>query len=592
MSHTVPVAPEPSLSVPRIRGALGEKVLRKSPELFNQSLPTVLAEVLQNSRRAGATRMEIELLGGEGHATLVVRDDGHGIADMAQLVTFGSSDWDERTDLMENAAGMGVFSLASRGVTVRSRGRRVTLSREVFCGEAEAAVLPDPGMGVGTELLFPVNERAVPQVIERVCRFYPLPVTLNGQALPRRDFLAGAVHEVAWQGLRLGVFHAVPPAVRGVHDAHWGSERHLYLNFHGHVVRCEGAVTLAEVDGRRWCVLADVVNAPDLRLVLPARHEPIENDFFRALRQRMERAILEAVAASGRHALAYADSRRAAALGIVLPEPAITLPAWRMGSEESRGRLDEMPPVLLGRESGEVLLVPGPTYLERFEEANLHAFLAAWPGHPTVVEGLDAYIGYPAYDALPRVVRLEAEVTGIDGTQETWPSVPTVPAQGQPAPVEADHRLVRGIRARLLLRHSADGQAAASVMRHAVALPFLFVSETDTFDFPGTLVAEGTGPADLADALVDGFFVHSDDAGADSYERQLEGYRADAIDLARRLLLTADQAAVARVMDVLRDAGWTLRTLRGGRIEIDIPAEGDGTIAITDAAGTLSRHAL
>ena len=60
MTHIDVVSPNPSVPVTRIRGALGEKVLRKSPELFNQSLPTVLAEVLQNSRRAGATRVEIE----------------------------------------------------------------------------------------------------------------------------------------------------------------------------------------------------------------------------------------------------------------------------------------------------------------------------------------------------------------------------------------------------------------------------------------------------------------------------------------------------------------------------------------------------
>ena len=79
MPHITPVSPNPCVPVTRIRGALGDKVLRKSPELFNQGLPTVLAEVLQNARRAGATRVGIELLGEEGRATLAVRDDGHGI---------------------------------------------------------------------------------------------------------------------------------------------------------------------------------------------------------------------------------------------------------------------------------------------------------------------------------------------------------------------------------------------------------------------------------------------------------------------------------------------------------------------------------
>ncbi|MCG7354236.1 ATP-binding protein [Roseomonas mucosa] len=291
MTHTPSILPATSVPIARIRGALGEKVLRKSPELFNQSLPTVLAEVLQNARRAGATRVEIEHFGEEGRATLVVRDDGHGIADMGKLVTFGASAWDERTDLVENAAGMGVFSLASRGVTVRSLGRRVTLSRAVFCGEADAAVLPDPGMDAGTELTFPVTEAGVARLVERACRFYPLPVTLNGKPLEQNDFLAGAEHVVEWQGLRLGVFREPGPQVLDLFDRHRGWSGRLYLNFHGHVVECGTAVALAEVGGPTRSVFVDVMSAPDLRLVLPARNEPIDNDFFRAMRARADRRL-------------------------------------------------------------------------------------------------------------------------------------------------------------------------------------------------------------------------------------------------------------------------------------------------------------
>ena len=91
--------------------------------------------------------------------------------------------------------------------------RRVTLNRAVFCGEADAAVLPDPEMDAGTELTFPVSEKGVPYLVERACRFYPLPVTLNGQPLGQRDFLAAAEHVVEWQGLRLGVFPEPGPRV-------------------------------------------------------------------------------------------------------------------------------------------------------------------------------------------------------------------------------------------------------------------------------------------------------------------------------------------------------------------------------------------
>ena len=42
-------------------------------------------------------RVDVELLGKDGAATLVLRDDGRGVDDMAKLVTFGASGWDERT---------------------------------------------------------------------------------------------------------------------------------------------------------------------------------------------------------------------------------------------------------------------------------------------------------------------------------------------------------------------------------------------------------------------------------------------------------------------------------------------------------------
>ncbi|BFL66303.1 ATP-binding protein [Roseomonas mucosa] len=571
--------------IARIRGSLGPKVLSKSPELFNQSLPTVLAEVLQNARRAGASRVEIEHPGEGGRATLVVRDDGHGIEDMAGLVRFGASGWDERIEVAENAAGMGVFSLASRGVTVRSRGRRVTLTRAVFCGEEEAVALPDPEIATGTEMTFSITEAGVEKLIAQAARFYPLPVTLNGQPLTQGDFLDGAAHVIAWQGLRLGVFHEVPLAVRAVHDSHWGSDRRLYLNFHGHVVRCARPVTLAEEDGERWCVLVDVVNAPDLRLVLPARNEPIENNFFRAMRHRMERAILEAIAASGRHALAFADYRRAGELGIALPPPTITLPAWRPDSDECRSRLDAAPPVTLGREPGEVLVAPGPLHPGRHEEANLRAFLDAWPDHPVVVEGRNAFAGYPAYDALPRIVGMQAGITAMDGQLDHWPPAMADAAPGGD-PIEADQVRVSGIEVRLLVRDPAGMQAGPKT-RHALALPFLFTSEADTYDFPGVLAMAGTDPAALADALVAGFFTHNDDAGADSYERQVECYAADAHDLARRLLLTQTEARIARVIDGLREIGWLLRGFAGGRVEIAVPAGAPATLRLTAGDGTV-----
>ena len=581
MTHITPVSPDPSIPVTRVRGALGEKVLRKSPELFNQGLPTVLAEVLQNSRRAGATRVEIEHFGEEGRATLVVRDDGHGIADMAKLVTFGSSDWDERTDLVENAAGMGVFSLASRGVTVRSLGRRVTLSRAVFCGEAEAAVLPDPEMGRGTELLFPVDERAVTHVIERVCRFYPVPVTLNGKPVEQLGFLDGAAHIVEWQGLRLGVFGEFGPKVLDLFDRHRGWDRRLYLNFHGHVVECDDAVHLAEVGGRSWSVFVDVVSAPDLRLVLPARNEPIDNDFLRAMRARAQRAILECIAGQPTHSLPFRYAGQAATLGVVLPPVEIALVPWGMSSDQARHRR-EPEPVLLGTPGGEVLLVDDATLGGTSEEANLHQLLKGWEGGARVVQTEPAFVGYPAYDALRAISDLTATATGPEGAVEELSAA----AADGPIQDESEQLVVEAVTARLLVR---DGRAphGEPVVVHEAAAPFFFTADADWgSEFPGLVVARSTDVGALADALEECFFVHSDDSDADSYDSQLERYAADARDLARTLLLDDDAAVAARIIEALREARWVLRTLGTGRIELQISEIQDSsTIRIVGADG-------
>lgn len=574
---TIITDPSPGIALPRIRGSLGEKVLRKSPELFNQGLSTVLAEALQNARRAGATRVEVELLGREGHATLLLRDDGCGIADMASLVTFGSSAWDERTDIGENAAGMGVFSLASRGVTVRSRGQRVTLGREVFCGEAEAIVLPDSEAVTGTELLFPVPEPCPEVALRRACRFYPLPVTLNGKPLEQSGFLDGAAHLVEWQGLRLGVFRDHGPKVLDLFDRHRGWDRRLYLNFHGHVVECHDAVRLTEVGGVAWSVFVDVVRAPDLRLVLPARNEPINNDFFRALRGRAERGILECIARQPRHSLAFKDAERAAQLGIALPPVEIRLDPWCMASDELQHR--SMPaPVVLGAAPAPVLLLDVAT--DTFEDANLHVLLAGWQGGLPVVQANTSFAGYPAYDALPVISGLAATVTELDGTVR---EVPEPAAPGEDPPTTTEQSVVAAITVRLLVRNRGVLPGDATVI-HAAGLPFFFTSDCD-YEFPGFVVAKGTDPGRLADALVECFFVHSDDADANSYDSQLSGYAAEARDLARTLLLTSTEALVARIVESVRDIRWSLRPLAGGTVEVRIADAVHGTIRVIGPDG-------
>ncbi len=89
---------------------------------------SVLAEMMQNSRRAGATKVEIDFV--PETKTLTVRDDGCGIGDYQTLFTLAESGWDAETINNESPFGLGFLSalFSCRHLEVESKGGRVSMS--------------------------------------------------------------------------------------------------------------------------------------------------------------------------------------------------------------------------------------------------------------------------------------------------------------------------------------------------------------------------------------------------------------------------------------------------------------------------------
>jgi len=103
-----------------IQATVNQRLLTKAGRLFTGTLQGRIIEVLQNARRAGATKVEIT-----NHDNAVtVRDNGDGIADFAGLLDLGGSDWADSFEASEDPAGVGLFCLAPRQVTVRSCGKK------------------------------------------------------------------------------------------------------------------------------------------------------------------------------------------------------------------------------------------------------------------------------------------------------------------------------------------------------------------------------------------------------------------------------------------------------------------------------------
>ncbi len=138
------------------------KTLRRT---FANALSEMLGEVLQNSQRAGATRVEIATSAGKEQSIVTIEDDGRGIADWRALLVVAQSDFDRA--VMEDQAPMGVGfgsvlaydSIASVGIASGGRSLHIETGRgwedrayrEGWEGRLEgpicrlARVLPSPG---------------------------------------------------------------------------------------------------------------------------------------------------------------------------------------------------------------------------------------------------------------------------------------------------------------------------------------------------------------------------------------------------------------------------------------------------------------
>ena len=147
----------PGTSVPAtIRARVHEGAIDRVTRFFDAGLAQAFTELIQNSRRSGATRIAVvtEALP-ETDASAAIRvtvsDDGDGIADPTVLLSFGESGWDRDTAQREDPAGMGVYALSKRGCTISSRARgslpdpspgwQVVLTPDCFLGKDEAAVV-------------------------------------------------------------------------------------------------------------------------------------------------------------------------------------------------------------------------------------------------------------------------------------------------------------------------------------------------------------------------------------------------------------------------------------------------------------------
>jgi len=544
-----------------IRARVHEDAISRVTRFFNATTVETLNELFQNARRAGATKVDVTIDGGE----VRVRDNGEGITDPAALLAFGRTGWDSETARREDPAGMGVYSLARRAkVTIRSRPRpvagtalpawQVHLTPEHFLGHeiAPLQVIDSQKVPFGTEIVFE-DDKANAGNVNSAARYFPLPVTCNGNDVDRISFLQGAVHVEEWHGIRLGV-----------HARRYPPGRHPELNFHGILVE---DVRLPVIDSMasHWHVNADVIDCAELELVLPARKSIVETPFVdqlrTACRSAIYRGMLEADPAIEVPAKVHAD---ALAHGVELPIARAKLAPWRPDfSNEYSTKRDRPKRTALPDEPIVIEADMPPCD----QQALWRAARRAGVSHRLYAEER-RYRGYRWYDSLPKAKKLTTTVL-LDGEEvrlEERRTKMDPPDTGRPEGITFTLETVEH-----------DGTTVRVHIPGDVAFPDDDVGWAEDVSM---LVAAGSDitPDDLAELLYDAFFSPSDNCEADSYETQQDDYRQAAFAKALELLASAEEAMLSNVRTAVHR--WIRPHLPEGR-DATIHIHADKPIEVT-----------
>lgn len=300
-------------TVSHISATLGRKLLQNADRYFTNSDETILDEMIQNARRAGAGTMAFTAEG----ADLLIADDGKGLpSDKAGvLLALGDSNNDDIVETAENAAGLGFFSLANFDVEVASQNWSMTVPKAAFTGASTATLQTTNGYRAGLTIRIRdfLKGKALATIgglILKSTRYstmttdlvgFPLPITRQEPKEFVGEHVAGFPHaSITSHGVTVTVarsthapgtqtavnFFGKVISTDFVKDAIPKNEKIASLNDRGNVVE----------ESIHNLVLVDVHDTSHLKLQLPQRQALIENeglDIVRAMAVRAYVSLLQ-----------------------------------------------------------------------------------------------------------------------------------------------------------------------------------------------------------------------------------------------------------------------------------------------------------
>ena len=559
-----------------IRARVHAGAIDRVTRFYANTLADTFSELLQNSRRSGATRLDVTTEAVTDKSIRVtVTDDGKGIADPRILLSFGESGWNDDIADREDPAGMGIYALSQRGCTIASRAPcpglefppawGTTLVPECFLGKEEAVIVEaDAPFPQGTAISFMAEQslEIIQAALGEAARYFPLPVTFDDIPVDRDRFLEGALHSEPWRGITFGIFK---DRFVGFHPPD--------LNFHGLTLAVQ-LPTVTTIDGETWTARADIHACPDLELVLPARKQAVETPFLDDMRSAARLAIYRTMAASTpTPRIAHKDQANAAKAGILIPDPPAELRRWMPGIADINDWRDN--PAFAPVDTDSLIIATD------LQAPDSQAFwrAAERAGMAHVLFEPDSRLeGYDWYDSIASVHSIRIDVSCGDVTHplDALRAGTDMPEGAKTDPLP-DGMLTRpdAIRVHLSVQRGP-------VPVRSIALPADLAFFGDDYwcgieDTTPLVTADSSmQPHVLAQLLRAAFFCPSDDTDADSYETQKTRFDAAAMHLALKLLASEEDAKKHAIAETMcREVLWAIPRDR----EVSITVSG-GSVAI------------
>jgi len=311
------------------------------------------------------------------------------------------------------------------------------------------------------------------------------------------------------------------------------------INFYGLVINQE-LPTVGMIDTNNRKIAVDVIDAQELKLVLPARKEVVQNKFFQELREEAYRAIYSYISTLEKHRLPYENWVHAASLGITLLEAEPTLLLYQPQKADSNS--EDFPERLHVKENS--LLFAADTQVAE-EQIFWHGFSGAALSYELLsVES--GYQGYSWYDGLPVLTEIKILV------ESDSKAVSLENATAQIDTQRPDAIWIEGI-----IKQSCQ-QSKTIQFSSDVAF---WMDEELYSDLDGLNVCVSKnskiGVDELAELFEDAYFWPSDDCESDSWETQRERFAEQARALATEILLSSEEALQERVRIIVnRELRW------------------------------------